>query len=254
MKQKPFIILTACLSAGAVAAGGHGAASGGFGCFGPTLNLIDFEGLNEAINPYYGTNRLSETHWAFGGAGYAFVNRIVLGSAGWGGAQNVSLKSDSLLCRVSFSGGQFEAGYTLLDLKHILVTPLVGIGGTTYDIELQPLSGTVPNFDSLLAYPGRTSSASAASFSLLPELMITIPISFVGLQVKAGYCFTPGSPEWKLKDGARLVKGPRLAQGVPFISLNVVFGGLGRNQKPRVKLDAEAKPKPGLEAGQEEKN
>uniref|UniRef100_A0A7C4CC00 Outer membrane protein beta-barrel domain-containing protein n=1 Tax=candidate division WOR-3 bacterium TaxID=2052148 RepID=A0A7C4CC00_UNCW3 len=251
MKRLSALVLSIALAASSAAAGKHGSTSGGFGCFGPTLAFVDFSGLNSALAAH-GSGQLSTMHWTFGGAGYAFVNRIVLGGAGWGGSQNLSLRSDSLLCRVSFSGGQFDVGYSLLDLKHLLVAPTLGIGAAGYDIELQPVESNVPNFDSLLVNPGRTSTVSTTSFSLVPQLVITIPVSFVGLQVKGGYCFAPGSHEWKLADGARLAKGPELAKGTPFVSLSVVFGGLGRERKTRIKAKAEGQSKPEQETEPED--
>lgn len=241
MKTLPVLALALGLAFGSATAERHDGTTGGFGCFGPTLALVDFSKLNSALDAY-GSNKLSGMHWTFGGAGYAVINRIIIGGSGWGGSQSVSLKSDSLLCRVSFSGGQFEAGYAVIDLKHLLVAPILGIGGAGYDIELQPIGRNVPNFDSLLANPGRTSSVATTSFSIVPALMITVPVSFVGLQVRAGYCFTPGSAEWELADGGRLFRGPELARGNPFVALNVVFGGLGREGKTRIKARTQTRP------------
>ncbi|MEO0078058.1 MAG: hypothetical protein ABIK86_03555 [candidate division WOR-3 bacterium] len=242
MRRLSILAVAVGLVAGSALAEKHEGTSGGFGCFGPTLALVDFSKLNSSLSAY-GSQKLSSMHWTFGGAGYAFVNRIVLGGSGWGGSQSVSLRHDSLLCRVSYSGGQFEAGYMVIDLKHLLVAPLLGVGGAGYEIELEPISSNAPSFDSLLASPGRTSSVSTTSFSLVPQLMVTVPVSFIGLQFKAGYCFAPGAPEWKFADGARLFRGPELPRATPFIALNVVFGGLGRDTKRRIKPPSGIEPR-----------
>jgi hypothetical protein len=55
--------------------------------------------------------------------------------------------------------------------------------------------------------------------------MVTIPISFVGLQLRGGYCYTPMNSEWGLEGGSTLSSGPTISKGMPFVTLNVVFGG-----------------------------
>jgi hypothetical protein len=212
---------------------------GGFGCFGPTLGFGNFDGLNTAFaNADIEDQQLSSLHWMFGGAGYALLERVVIGGSGWGGDQIVA--SDSLRAKVSVSGGEFDIGYQVLSMKNLIVAPMLGIGANGYDIELQKLTGDVPNFDDLLEHPGRTSTVSTSSFLLNPHLMITIPISFVGIQLKGGWMFTPANDGWELADGARLNSGPAIAKGMPYASLNVVFGGFSKARtKVRVKRETD---------------
>ncbi len=196
--------------------------NGGFGCFGPTVTFIDASGLNAAFAPH-GMTELGSLQWGFGGAGYALIDRIVIGGSGWGSSQTVA--SDSLRARVSISGGEFDLGYSLISIPHLIVAPVLGIGGDGYTIELQNLTGDVPNFGQLLLKPGRTSTVSFSSFSLAPQLMVVVPVSFVGLQIRGGYAYLPMTPEWELADGGKLLNGPTVGKGMPFASLNVVFGG-----------------------------
>jgi len=197
--------------------------NGGFGCFGPMLGMVDFTGLDNALQTGGVNQKLSSFHWGFGGAGYALIDRIVLGGSGWAGSQTVG--SDSLRVQVEIGGGEFDLGYAALSVRHLIVAPVLGIGGGGYTIELQKLSATAPNFDELLKHPGRTSKVSYSSLSLSPQLMVTVPISFVGLQFRGGYCYTPMSPEWELESGGKLPSGPTISKGMPFATLNVVFGG-----------------------------
>jgi hypothetical protein len=197
---------------------------GGIGSFGPTMMLADFADLNAAFGRAGITQRIGGTQWGFGGAGYAFMDRVVIGGAGWGGSQTIA--SDRLSARLNLSGGEFDVGYSVLQLKHLIVTPMLGIGGTGNSIELHEVLPGVPSLDSLLVNPGRTSTVNFGSFLLNPQLMVTVPISFVGLQLKGGYIFTPAAPDWELAGGGRLT-GPALPKGAPFIGLNVCFGGIG---------------------------
>jgi len=201
--------------------------TGGFGGFGPTLGFVNFSGINAPLKNQ-GFDELGSMHWGMGGAGYAFVRSVVIGGSGWGGTQTVA--NDSVRCRVGVGGGQFEAGYVLYGSKHLIVAPMLGIGGAGYTITREPIRGDVQNFDSLLLHPGRESEIAFSEFSLVPELAVTVPIAFVGLQLKAGYNFIPVAPVWELSDGGRLNKGPAVSKGLPFISLNIIFGGMGREQ------------------------
>ena len=209
--------------------------NGGFGCFGPTVGLGDFSGLNDAFHAAdSGFGKLGSLHWGFGGAGYAVVNRVVIGGAGWGGSQTVG--SDKLRASVEVAGGEFDLGYQVLSLQHLLIAPVLGIGGGGYTIELQKLSGAPLTFDSLLVNPGHTCKVSFSSLTLSPQLMVTVPISFVGLQLRGGYCYSPTNPEWELENGGKLASGPTIAKGMPFVTLNVVFGGFEGGKRKKVKV------------------
>ena len=199
--------------------------NGGFGCFGPTVGMVNFDALNDAFENggVQLKEKLETLHWGFGGAGFAVIDRIVIGGSGWGGSQTVG--SDSLRATVEIAGGEFDLGYQILSTKHLLIAPVLGIGGGGYTIEMQKLTPTPLKFDDLLKNPGRTGRVSFSSLILSPQLMITVPIKFVGLQLRGGYCYTPATPEWGLEGEGKLASGPAIAKGVPFATLNVVFGG-----------------------------
>lgn len=204
--------------------------SGAFGGFGPQVAYTDFEGINLVLQDN-GIGELDALHWMFGGGGWAHIGRVVLGGSGWGGSQTVS--GESVLVRVDLAGGQFEAGYSVLKMKHCIITPMLGIGGSGYDIRVENQQNLPRNFEEFLNRAGPTSTIGFTGFTLTPEVMFTFPISFFGLQLKAGYGFTPGTPEWEFGGGASLIKGPDVAQGMPFVVLNVVFGGMDRKSFKR---------------------
>lgn len=196
-------------------------AGGGFGWFGPTLSFINYDGMNAELGAV-GVDALSSTHWQFGGGGHFYASRIVIGGSGQGGSQTVA--SDSAVVRVDVGGGQFEAGYSVLTLKHLVVTPMLGIGGNAYSVTVE--RRRVPNnFREFLAEPGPSSSIEFAGIGLAPLLQVTVPISFVGLQLRGGYALMPMNPAWKFPSGGSLPRGPAVARGYPFVSLNVAFGG-----------------------------
>jgi hypothetical protein len=196
--------------------------NGGFGCFGPTVGIVDFSGLDDALATGHVTQKLGSLQWGFGGAGFALIDRVVIGGSGWGGSQTVG--SDSLRATVQIAGGEFDLGYQVFSIKHLLIAPVLGIGGGGYTVELQKLSEGPLTFGQLLENPGRTSTVSFSGLTLSPQLMVTVPISFVGVQLRGGYCYTPMDPQWALHGGGKLSSGPTIAKGMPFVTLNVVFG------------------------------
>ena len=209
--------------------------SGAIGTFGPTLALIDFSSLNNSLRNT-GFNEVSSQHWMFGGGGYLIANRTTIGGAGWGGTQTVT--TDSVVCRIYYGGGEFRAGYILLDSRYLLITPGIGVGGDGYTINLEPENHNVYNFDSLLLNPGRTATVSLSRFSLNPQIAFTIPISFVGIDIRGGFNIGPFDSKWRFADHGVLRDGPKMAIGTPWVSLNIFFGGFTR-EKGRVKTKFE---------------
>ena len=214
------LLLVVLLAATAVAAP---AVNGGFGCFGPTVGIVNFDGLDDAFTSGGITQKLGSMQWGFGGAGFALINRVVIGGSGWGSSQTVG--SDSLRATVGIAGGEFDLGYQIYSLKHLLIAPVLGIGGGGYSIELQKLTDPPGTFGNLLRNPGRTSKVSFSGLTLSPQLMVTVPISFVGVQLRGGYCYTPSDPAWGIEGGEKLNSGPTISKGMPFVTLNVVLGG-----------------------------
>lgn len=218
--------------------------AGGYGAFGPTLALLNYDAINSTFQRYGFTN-LNSRHWLFGGGGYALANRVLIGGAGWGGTQSVTSESLDLLCRVNYGGGEFRAGYAILDFKHLLVITGLGIGGGGYSISLSPENRTIPSFDSLLVQPGRTSTLNFSGFSLNPQLALILPLSFVGLELRGGYNFGPLGANWRLEDGGILLRGPQMPGSSLWFSLNVILGGFSHEKtkpKSRIEIEEEGTP------------
>ncbi|MGQ9707919.1 MAG: hypothetical protein ACUVUR_03465 [bacterium] len=235
--KRVFLLLVFVIAA-AVARG----TAGGYGCFGPSLSLINYDDINASLARNR-VKKLSSQHWLFGGGGYALVNRVIIGGAGWAGTQTVASESLNLFCRVNYGGGEFRAGYTVLDIKHLIIAPSLGIGGGGYSINLGPYNQTVPNFDSLLNHPGRTSTVNLSGFTLNPQLAIIIPITFLGLEIRGGYNFGPLAAAWEFEDRGILAQGPEMATANPWFSLNVIIGGFSREKtqlKGRIEIEGGA--------------
>jgi hypothetical protein len=208
--------------------------SGALGWFGPQVLFNDFKGINDELARAGIADRLSSLHWTFGGGGHAHIGRVVIGGSGWGGSQTVA--SESAVVRVEVSGGQFEAGYSVLALKHLVVTPMLGIGGSGYSISVERRLNLPGNFNEFLRNPGPSSSVSFDGFLLTPMLVVSIPVKFVGVQLRGGYQFVPTDPEWRFPNGTILPQGPQVSAGQPFAGLHVFLGGLDFS-RPKKKKD-----------------
>ncbi len=224
--------LMVCLLTAAIAGSALGAdaVNGRFIGVGPTVLFGDFSGLNDAF-ARQGIGKLSSTHATTGCSGFSVFGRAVFGFAGWDGDQTVS--SESLTAKVTIRGGEFNIGYCVVKQAHLLVAPVLGIGGNVYDIALAPVNSDFSSFDNLLQHPRRTSSASSAALLLSPQLMVTVPISFVGLQLRGGYQYQPANSKWELSEGGQLREGPSIAKGTPFVALSVVFGPTSKLHRNR---------------------
>jgi len=202
--------------------------SGGYGWFGPSVMFVDYKGINDQLAMVGGFEELNSLHWAFGGGGHAHIGRIVLGGSGWGGSQTVA--SESMAVRVDVGGGQFEAGYSVLSLEHLIITPMLGIGASGYEVTVEE-TNYPGNFQEFLRNHGPSSSIAFDGFILAPMLMVNIPVKFVGIQLRGGYAVQPGDPVWKFPGGGTLLGGPDVAPGYPFAGINVSFGGIDSKRK-----------------------
>jgi len=107
--------------------------NGGFGCFGPTVGIGDFSGLDNALAAGGITQKLGSLQWGFGGAGFALIDRVVIGGSGWGSSQTVG--SESLRATIEIAGGEFDLGYQVYSMEHLLVA-----AGTLSNCKRSPAS------------------------------------------------------------------------------------------------------------------
>lgn len=218
-------ILIAGLSLSLIGAEGF---KGGMGGPSLTVSFFNTEELNAKLKSH-NIGELSTQQTCFGGGGSGIIGRVLLGGWGFGGTEGV--ESDSVKVKVGYGGGFFEPGYYLPITQNFGLSILLGLGGYGYSLNLTPTSLSGADFDTLLTGPGarRTSTLSAGGLSLSigGGLLFLVPFeeSFIGLNVKGGYIFSPMKPEWELEDGGALKGAPKLNLNGPFISIGLVFGG-----------------------------
>ncbi len=204
-------------------------AAEGYGGFSVSMMMPTVDSIN-AVFKAHNLPELSGQQFTLGGCGWG-GDKIVLGGSGFGGMEVV--ENDSMQVQASYGGGFFEAGYVLPIASFLRVRPILGLGGTGYDLKLRPKLGDV-SFDSLLAHPGRTSSISGAGFSVMGALGITIPIQFIALDFKGGYIFSPSKVNWELDDGSNLLMGPYFKADGVFVTVSILFGGNEKMAKKRL--------------------
>jgi hypothetical protein len=204
-------------------------AAEGYGGFSMSIMMPKVDSINARLQAH-NFPALSKNQFALGGGGWG-GDKIVLGGSGFGGFETV--ENDSMQIEASYGGGFFEAGYVIPIVSFLRARPILGLGGTGYTMHFRPRLGDV-SFDSLLVHPGRTSSIEGGGFALMGALGITIPIQFIGIDIKGGYIFSPSKVNWSFEDGSKLLMGPYFKPGGLFVTVSFVFGGNERMAKKRL--------------------
>lgn len=213
MKKAVFLVLVLAVAAFAW--------EGGYGGFMFSYMMPDLSALSAPFEAN-GLPAMDEPVLTYGGGAWGSPGGVLVGGWGFGGSR--TLDGTDVKVKLSYGGGFFEAGYFINFWKGLGVAPVLGIGGTSIEMELRPMLGDV-EFDSLLANPGRTSLLEYSTFTLAPNLVINIPIKFLALQLKGGYMWSPFQGKWKLGDGAQLWDGPEINPSGIFATACLMFGG-----------------------------
>ena len=202
--------------------GGRKAEKGaGAGYFGPGFMSFDYSALNTIFTNHH-LLLLDKNQFVFGGGGWGQGDRIRLGGFCIGGSQTVS--NDTLSVEVGYGAGFFEMGYNIVNTKHFMLTPLIGIGGGGLTLKITSLLYNPTNLDDVLNQPGGISTVTTGGFTMFPGLSVDIPISFAGLSIKGGYMWTPMKGAWMVENFGK-INGPGFDLKGPFVTLNIMFGG-----------------------------
>lgn len=192
----------------------------GAGYFTAGLTMIDFHELNNYLTRH-NLDTLSNEQFVFGGGGWGQGNRVRFGGIGMGGGKVVT--NDSVSVEIGYGLGLFEVGYALVNLKHLIITPQLGIGGYGVGLKIKALNPPT-NLDDLLFYPGGKSQVSKGGLILASSLALDIPINVIGLHLKGGYLYSPLNSAWIHEEFAD-IQGPDIKIKGPFVSLGIMFGG-----------------------------
>ena len=198
----------------------------GAGYFGPGFTFFKYDDLN-TLFAQHGMDLIEKQQFIFGGGGWGQPGRIRIGGFGFGGTQTVS--NDTLDVEVSYGAGFFEMGYNIVNAKHFMLTPIIGIGGSGLTMKITSLLYNPVNLDNVLNYPGGVAKVTTGGFSMFPGLAIDIPIGFAGLSLKGGYMWTPMKNSWIMEDFGK-IHGPTLNLNGPFVMMNIMFGGGGTHK------------------------
>ncbi len=212
--------------------------SGAFGWFGPGLSFVDYGVLNDKLTNNGFRERFDGSQWTFGGGGLLLAERVLVGGSGFSGQQSVAGDPEvgPRIIDIEYTGGQFDIGYALFVRRHLFVAPMLGIGATGYDMTLTYRSGD-GEFRDLFGAGGRSAGLTYGQFSLTPQLMVAVPVSFAGIILRGGAAISPAPARWKFTDGGRVLDGPRMGKLTPFLGLNVMIGGVESGRRVKVTVN-----------------
>jgi len=221
-------LLSLCFVLSALMAWDKPGQDGGWLSLGPWIALPHYAGLNPQLAPL-GFTPFGKSQFMFGGGVLVQDNRMTYAGYTWGGEQ--SAVSDSLRTRLTshYGGAMLEIGWLAVATRHFRLGPALGVGSAGFQLSGEPFDSPERGFDSLLAHGEQTWSISNPSFTLAPAINILIPVGWSGLQLKAGFLYSPVDNNWATGNGIRLTHGPLLHNTTPFLAANVMLGASWRN-------------------------
>lgn len=198
----------------------HTKAGRGAGYFGPGMTIFKYGELNTRL-ANHGFDTINDRQFTFGGGGWGQSKRVRFGGFGMGGGK--TMVNDTVSIELGYGVGFFEVGYSLINTKHFIFTPMLGIGGGGLGLKITAIRPPT-SVDSLLNYPGGKSQLSYGGLAMYPGFAIDIPISVIGLSLKGGYIWSPINSGWQ-HEGFGVINGPKINLDGPFASLGIMFGG-----------------------------
>uniref|UniRef100_A0A7C4YHA1 Outer membrane protein beta-barrel domain-containing protein n=1 Tax=candidate division WOR-3 bacterium TaxID=2052148 RepID=A0A7C4YHA1_UNCW3 len=209
-----------------------GMTSGGGGGYFIGFDGIDFGNLNNFLSGQ-GFGKLEKYIFSEGGGGYAKIGNIMIGGSGFGFSDDIS--SNNYLCKVSFSYGGFEAGYSFLSIRDFNLFALFGVGSGNLTLRIDERFSP-PVFDSVFLSPGRTSIIYSTYTVLKGEIGLDYLLAFgksgksgggLLFGIRAGYIYSPTKPDWKFEEiNTDVIGGPEVMIKGPYIHF-LVIGGAG---------------------------
>lgn len=199
---------------------------GGAGYFGFRYVKNDLSKLNAA----FAANNLpvvSENIFGFGGGGHGYINRIIVGGEGYT-FELVDKNNGSYLTQVRGDMGFFNVGYLLLNNKNYMLSPMLGIGAYTMEIDIY--ESTNESFNQILADPKNGTRIKNDQFlfdlGLQGNLFLTESKLF-SIGLKAGYQFSVIENKWSDANGV-IANGPATNGDGGYAQLQFSFGGFSK--------------------------
>jgi len=207
---------------------------GGKGYFMIGWTGLELDDLNRSLNAQ-GYPGFAKDYLTIGGGGHAVIGRLVLGGHGHaylGSDESVNLGGINYNTSLDGGAGFFDMGVLAWTHHAFSVTPMVGLGGGGYEIEINERSA--PTFDDVLRDPGRSARVSNGAFLIDTSAQFDFIITgdrhhhrgrggiLVG--IRAGWVFAPWVGNWQL-DNTEIAGGPDVAPTGPYVRFLLGGGG-----------------------------
>ncbi len=159
-----------------------------------------------------------------GGAGYGIIGRLFIG--GGGGTSLLHTESVNTFVKLEINRGFFELGYVRPLSGVAFIAPYIGLGGEKQTLSIGPANVSW-HFDSLFVTPQGVARLMADNYMVKLGLLLQYMPTFVGLQLRVEYGYSPVETVWKAEGGYEVLGAPKYHAGGLFIGLAIVFGTLG---------------------------
>jgi len=202
----------------------------GLGYFMIGGHQLDMDKFNEKLVAA-GYPEFSENFIDIGGAGYAVINKLLIGGEGVAVFRDAENKGQTEI-QLAGGYGMFNIGYALFSSKTFRIYPMLGLGygGMIFSAINE---SEMPTFDQLLENPNRNLEMESDSFVMslsvgadFLQILEENEYGFGGLVfgVRAGYLYCPFEGDWKINE-EDVPGGPDLNFTGPFIRLCIGGGG-----------------------------
>ena len=159
-----------------------------------------------------------------GGAGYGIIGRLLIG--GGGGSSLLHTESANTFVKLEINSGFFELGYVHPLSEVAFIAPYMGLGSEKQTLSIGPANISW-HFDSLFVTPQGVARLIADNYMVKLGLLLQYMRTFVGLQLRMEYGYSPVETVWKVEGGYEVLGAPKYHAGGLFIGLAIVFGAIG---------------------------
>ena len=199
---------------------------GALGGFGAGAFYSDYSSLNDKLSSA-GYPTLNNTQYMIGGGGGFFINSLYLGGMGFGNPGN-RIDNGKNVINIRNGFGFFDVGYALIGTENFALTPMIGFGGKTAQIEVSPSTLSNNDFNNIIQNPGTFTRISASSPSIELGMMSLVKMGFTSLVINAGYIYSM-QPRWTMEGvddmSSAVINKPQMSEHSVFVSVGIYFGG-----------------------------